>query len=243
MTIHRKITSYILDLLFPPRCPGCDELLYPEEKAQGFCKNCIGKIERVGDVCCVKCGKPLRFAQEEYCHDCRKKKHYFIQNKAVYLYQTPMKEAMYRLKYSNRRCYAEVFAKQAAKTYGDWIREHDIDGIVPIPMYKRKERVRGYNQATVLAQCLQREIGVPVYADYVVRIRNSVPQKNLKYPERKNNMKNAFKIRKKGVKLKKILLIDDIYTTGSTMDEVSKVLLTGGVEEVYCMSICIGADR
>lgn len=243
MTIHRKIITYLLESLFPSRCPGCDEILYPEEKEQGFCKLCSKKIKRVDDNCCVICGKPIKKSQEEYCRDCKKKRHFFVQNKALYLYQTPMREAMYRLKYGNRRCYADVFAREAAEKYGDWISKNKVEAIVPIPMFKRKERARGYNQAAVLAHELQRQTGIPVRNDYVLRVRNSIPQKNLNNLERKNNVKNAFKIKQKGVKLKKILLIDDIYTTGSTMDEVSRVLLASGVEKIYGLSICIGADK
>ena len=236
MTIFREI-------LYPDRCPGCDNILYDKERKRGFCQECASKTQLIGKTVCVKCGKRLKDETKVYCEDCKKLHHYFTQGKAGFLYDGPMKLAMYRFKYSNRRCYGRIFAKVLWEQYGRWMRENEIEGIAPVPMYGRKERQRGYNQARVLAEELGQKSGLPVYNHLVIRVQNSAPQKNLKYIERKNNLKNAFKIRKNAVKLRKILLIDDIYTTGSTMDAVSRVLLESGVEQIYGMSVCIGEDR
>lgn len=231
------------ELLFPSRCPACDGILLQNEKERGFCNRCQPNILRINNAYCLKCGKQLDYDSKKICKDCENKKHYFTQGRAVYVYAKDMKPAMYRLKYANRRCYAEVFAKEAAEKYGAWIREKGIQAMVPIPMYRKKEKVRGYNQATVIAKALEKKLSLPVLENAVVRVKNSRPQKELNDKERKNNLENAFKIRKNDVKLKKILLIDDIYTTGSTMDAVSRVLLQAGAKEIYCLSVCIGAEK
>lgn len=235
MTIFRE-------LLFPKRCPMCDTILWEDEKSEGICVLCQKNSNVVGECICMRCGKRVKEG-EEYCRDCKTRKHFFVRNQSLYLYQGKMKGAMYRLKYANRRCYAKTFAQKMAQVYGGWIKTNGIEGIVPVPMYWRKKRQRGYNQAEVLARELGKCLDISVYPDMVVRTRNSKPQKNLNYQERKNNLKNAFKIRQSEVKLRKILVIDDIYTTGSTMDEVSRVLLLSGAEAVYCLSVCIGKDR
>ena len=235
--------TFFREILYPRRCPGCDDILFPKDWNTGFCPKCDGNIKRVKDARCLKCGKPLQKEWKEYCYDCERKHHYFQENRGVYVYQGPMKPAMYRLKYGNRRCYARTFAQEAFETYGFWIKQKEVQCIVPIPMFPAKKRKRGYNQAAVLAKELGRLVGLPVCDNLVYRVRNSTPQKELNDAERKNNLKNAFKIRKSDVKLKKILLIDDIYTTGSTMDEVSRTLRDSGVEQVYCLSICIGEGR
>lgn len=149
-----------------------------------------------------------------------------------------MRMAMYRFKYSNVRSYAKVFTRDAMSSYGKWLRSLDLDGVIAIPMYLPKQRRRGYNQAEVFAKMIARELQVPYYGDYVIRGRNTAPQKNLNDVERKNNLKNAFKIRKSDVKLRKVLLIDDIFTTGSTMNGVAEVLSETGVKEIYCLCIC-----
>jgi ComF family protein len=106
-------------------------------------------------------------------------------------------------------------------------------------MYRKKEKRRGYNQAAVFARQLSQKTGIPV-AKAVSRIRDTRPQKELNDTERKNNLKNAFQNGKIIVKYNKILLVDDIYTTGSTADAVSEVLLAAGAEEIYFLCICIG---
>lgn len=238
--MKKELIKHLWELLFPTRCLGCEEILYQKDRDDGFCPECLKKVQWVSGSFCVKCGKQMKETTQEFCKDCKKKKHIFIENRALFVYRQPMKEAMYRFKYGNRRSYATYFGREFAKKYGKWIAEKDIEAIVPVPMYRRKERRRGYNQATLLAEALGREMGLPVEKDWVIRWKNSKPQKNLDDEERKNNLKNAFKIRKSGVKLKKILLIDDIYTTGTTMDEVAKTLISDGVEAVYCLSVCIG---
>lgn len=239
----RQAAKLLTELLFPTRCPGCDELLYPTERQQGFCSRCRPYVKKIDDCHCMKCGRQLEEAEKEYCRDCEMRQHVFTQNKAVYSYRGVMKSSMYRFKYGNRREYVRTFGKDAMEAYGRWILEKDISGIVPVPMYRAKQRRRGYNQAEVFADEIARQTGIPVYRGLVVRIRSTVPQKNLNPAERKYNLKNAFKIMKTGVKLKHTLVVDDIYTTGSTMDGVAGVLRMAGADEVYGLSICIGRDK
>ena len=95
----------------------------PRRKEKGFCQACAGKIIYIGDGGCVKCGKALTDLTQDLCGDCGKKAHAFVQNRAVYAYDGPMKEAMYRFKYSNCRAYRRIFAKDAWRIYGDWLRK------------------------------------------------------------------------------------------------------------------------
>lgn len=164
----------------------------------------------------------------------------FKQGKSLFLYKGMVKETMYRFKYSNKREYAEYFAREAAESYGDWIRQKGIQAIVPVPMYRHKQRVRGYNQAEVFARALSMELGIPLASNIVKRVRNTVPLKTLNPEERKNNLKNAFQGINNIVKYDHILLIDDIYTTGSTAEAVSQELINTGIKEVYLLCVCIG---
>lgn len=242
-TLPQKLLEGIRQGIFPERCPGCNDILFEREKEKGFCRSCSEKIFYIGDGGCVKCGKALADFRQDLCMDCRKKHHAFVQNRAVYAYERPMKEAMYRFKYSNCRAYRRTFAEDAWRIYGKWLRNLDVDAVVPVPMYAKKKRRRGYNQAEVFAEEIAGRLDCRLDTWLVVRTKNTAALKNLNEQGRKKNLENAFKIRKNSVKLNKILLIDDIYTTGSTLDGVTEALLASGVGQVYCLTICAGREK
>ena len=193
----------------------------------------------------MHCGRPVLSDLVEYCFDCEKKKKRgdedtFFQGKSLLLYKGVVKQTMYRFKYSNKREYGTFFAELAMEKWGEWLFRCEIDAIVPVPMFRRKKRMRGYNQAEVFGRELAKYLRVPMDRNVVIRKKDTRPMKELNDIERENNLRNAFQIARNIVKYKKILLVDDIYTTGSTADEVSRVLLEAGVEKIYFLSICMG---
>ncbi|SHJ14953.1 ComF family protein [Pseudobutyrivibrio xylanivorans] len=241
MYLHIKgIIAPLLGVLYPKRCVACDKVLLKIEKEMGFCASCSKKVKLVGPVFCMKCGTPLADDRVEYCKDCQGATRAFIQNRAIYQYAGDMKDAMYRFKYGNRRCYAMTFAAHALHYYRNWINEKGIEAIVPVPMYKPKEKRRGYNQAAVFAQALSQVTGIPVAEEIVQRDKDTEAMKQLNALKRKKNLLKAFSLTKNDVQFRKVLLVDDIYTTGTTMDEVAKVLKQGGIDQVYGMCVCIG---
>ncbi|SDI81073.1 comF family protein [Pseudobutyrivibrio sp. 49] len=241
MYLHIKsIIAPLLGVLYPKRCVACDKVLLKIEKEIGFCATCSSKVKLVGPVACMKCGTPISDDRAEFCRNCVCTTRTFIQNKAIYQYTGDMKAAMYRFKYGNRRCYAKTFARHGLYYYGDWIKKNGIEAIVPVPMYKYKEKRRGYNQAAVFARALSEISGIPMADKIVQRDKDTEAMKQLNAIKRKKNLLKAFSLQKNDVQFKKVLLVDDIYTTGTTMDEVAKVLKQGGMEQVYGMSICIG---
>ena len=112
--------------------------------------------------------------------------------------------------------------------------------ILPVPLHRKRRRQRGYNQAGIIAEEIGRQMGIPVLGNLLVRCVDTRPQKELNDKERKNNLKNAFKIVQNNVQLKRILLVDDIFTTGSTMDGAAEVLKEAGASDVYFVSVSIG---
>lgn len=229
----------ILDLLYPPRCPFCDRAVLPKES---ICQGCRKKIRQVKEPVCMKCGKPLSDNRKEYCYDCAAKPRSFTQGKAVWVYEKAVKTSIYRFKYQDRREYGKVYAKEMAARYGSWIKGRNIQAIVPIPLHKKRKKKRGYNQSEILANELGRILNLPVRTDILIRARNTKPQKTLSDIERKNNLKKAFKTTENIVQLKYILLVDDIYTTGSTLDAAASVLKEAGVLEAYACCVSIGKD-
>lgn len=235
--IYGKWKEGLLAIFFPRCCPVCDEVITYGQK---ICSACEKKVSFIKEPTCKKCGKQLENERQEYCGDCNRKKHCFLQGKAVFSYRKEMKLSMYRFKYANKREYADYFAEVAAWKYGDWITRRGVEVIIPIPMFLGKMRQRGYNQADVFAKALSRELELPVESQLVYRVKNTVPQKELNDRQRKDNLKGAFQVRTNIVKYKRILLVDDIYTTGATIDAVGEVLKAIGVEEIYFLCICIG---
>lgn len=233
----------MIDMVYPPRCPICDKIL---ERYEGrIHKKCRKQLDCIGGVVCMHCGRPVLSDLVEYCFDCEKKKKRgdkdtFFQGKSLLLYKGVVKQTMYRFKYSNKREYGTFFAELAMEQWGEWLFRCEIDAIVPVPMFRRKKRMRGYNQAEVFGRELAKYLRVPMDRNVVIRKKDTRPMKELNDIERENNLRNAFQIARDIVKYKKILLVDDIYTTGSTADEVSRVLLEAGVEKIYFLSICMG---
>lgn len=239
----KQIIGRILDWLYPIRCPVCDEILNNTDT--GVHKQCRDRLELVKGPVCMHCGRPVVSDRVEYCFDCDKKRKsadgfVFYQGRSLWIYQGAIKKTMYRFKYSNKREYADYFADVATEKLKDWMLDNEVEAIVPVPMYKKKQKKRGYNQAEVFAKALSDKMSIPIWKNDIVRVRDTTPMKQLDDVERKNNLKNAFQMRKNIVKYNHVLIVDDIYTTGSTADEVSRVLREAGVHKIMVLSICIG---
>lgn len=232
----------IIHLLFPRRCPICDKAMFSSVfmKTELCCAACREIPEYVKEPVCKKCGKPIENERAEYCYDCRKHPGGFAQGKALWIYKDQVKESMYRFKYQNRQKYARYYGSEIVRVYGDWMKRNKIEAIVPIPLHWTKKRRRGYNQAQLLAAEIGKQTGLPVYPKLLKRRKKTKAQKNLDETERKNNLKKAFKTQENKVQLSHILLVDDIYTTGSTINEAALELKRAGIEQVYYVSVCIG---
>lgn len=231
-----KALAGVLQLLFPLRCPVCDGIVVPA--GEKICLECIGKLKLLTPPWCMKCGKKL--AQEgEFCADCRRREHAFDRGRALYAYESAA-GSIYRFKYGGRREYADFFGEQMAEYLGNFIRNVQPDALIPIPLHRKRMAARGYNQALLLAEAVGSRLGVPVYPDFLVRVKNTAPLKYENPKERQNNLKKAFNIARNDVKLERVVVVDDIYTTGSTMDEAAGTLKEAGVEEVYFIALASG---
>ena len=231
------ILEGVISILYPRRCPVCDGIV---KRREGLIhSDCKRVIKPAGHLICMKCGKPITDSDKEYCTDCVKTKHYFDRGFGVFRYRS-VSGSVYRFKYSGRREYADFYAEAAMKYLGKVMRGMHADAIIPVPMYEKKRRKRGYNQAEVLAGAIGKRLGVPVRCDVAKRVRDTVPMKLLDSSERRSNLKKAFNISQNDVKFKCIILIDDIYTTGSTMDELAKQFRKRGVERIFFVTLAIG---
>lgn len=228
--------NIFLEMIFPGRCAVCDRILPWGQKE--ICEECKKKIQYSDGAMCFKCGKPVK-EEDEYCFDCRNKEHYFKQGAALFPYEY-IRLSLYRFKYSGRQEYASFYGRQMACRLEDKRRQWKPDALVPVPLHKKKLKKRGYNQAELIARELSGYWGIPVVTNLVVRCKNTRPMKEIVGTDRQNNLKKAFKLGANDVELNTIIIIDDIYTTGSTIDAVSKVCLEAGITNVYFMTVSIG---
>lgn len=235
--IVRGAADALWELLYPARCPVCDEVL--PGTAGGICPPCRARIRTVKDAYCVMCGKPLHEEGAAYCHDCRGTKHSFTRGRSVFYYED-IRESIYRFKYEGRQEYASFYADETVRLLGEEIRSWRAEALIPIPLHEAKLRRRGYNQAALFAEALSARLGIQVLEKALVRERNTVPQKGLNREERQKNLKKAFKFVRNDVKLKTIILIDDIYTTGSTADTVAALLKQVGISDIYIVTLASG---
>lgn len=229
--------NLLLELLFPRRCPICDKPI--PKIGTLICHGCLEKTEYVKSPFCLKCGKEVKDDLTEYCYDCTNKHHEYIRGRALYEYSTVC-DSIYRFKYAGRKEYAEAYGQEAAKHLGTVIKSWKADALVPVPIHKKRLRRRGYNQATLFAAALGRELQIPVIDNLISRVENTKPMKMLSGRERQNNLKKAFKIGQNDVKLDTIIIIDDIYTTGSTIDALAREIKKAGVTNIYFIALAIG---
>lgn len=215
----------------------CDE---PVPMGEGLiCSRCRTKPQYITEPRCRRCGKQMMRGMTEFCHDCVQRRHVYDYGYALYDYQS-MRKSIYRFKYGKRCEYAAFYARDIWERLSAEICMMEADSIVPVPVHASRKRSRGYNQAELVAAELSRLTGIRMYENLVKRVRKTVPQKELTIQERQNNLKKAFNITTNVVKLNKTILVDDIYTTGSTLDAVALELRRHGVKSVYFIALCIG---
>ena len=231
----KKVLSKIADLFFPRRCTICDKVIVNQD---GICIACAKITKPLTGAVCMKCGKKLD-GNMLHCYDCSRKQHKFVRNFSVFEYPH-VRESLYRFKYQGRAEYAKYYAVQAYRLHGKRMEGLNADAIIPVPLHVSRYRKRGYNQAQELAKELSKLIHVPVKTHFIKRIKATKPLKTLDISGRQNNLKKAFLIMQNDVKLKTIILVDDIYTTGTTLDEISGVCRAAGVENIYSLTVAVG---
>ena len=227
-----------MDIAFPRRCPACDEIV---PFGWMICPECRTEFKYVKPPRCLRCGKHMEHLEAEYCTDCRKGKHLYLRGRALYDYRS-VATSLYRFKYAGRQEYGKYYAREVENYLGEAIRCWNADVLVPVPIHYTRKHDRGYNQAEVLAKELGKLLEIPVDTRLIKRVKKTVPQKLLDDKQRQNNLKKAFKIGRNDVKWKSVIIVDDIYTTGSTIDACASVLLEIGIQKIYFIALAIGRE-
>ena len=225
------------DRLFPRRCPVCGGVAMP--KGRLICPACLKQLSFVSSPACMKCGKEIGSRDQEYCTDCIRRKKSFTRGFALLNYDSRAAVSMAAVKYHNKREYLDFYARAAALRFEKQFRQAGIQVIVPVPVHASRLKTRGFNQAAVLAEKLSAELGIP-WEELLIRVKKTDPQKSLGSAERLKNLRGAFEAEQEAGKWERVLLVDDIYTTGSTAEICSRALLKTGVKQVFVFAVCIG---
>lgn len=235
-------------LLYPEVCPLCGEIIDEKDDKEGpkssgrayVCNECSIKLIPIKTPVCLKCGKEVDDEEKDCCNDCAEMTRSYIKGFPALNYNLDMSKCLSDFKYRNMRSYAPFLADIIVKQRGKEILLAGPEVIVPVPVHKSKLKDRGYNQAQVLGEELGRRLKIPVDSGLILRGIKTTPQKGLSNAQREENLKRAFISTEKIVEYKSALIVDDIYTTGATIEACTGVLHSMGIEDIYYTSVCVG---
>lgn len=235
---YRKRVSVLTHALFPRRCPVCGSIVVPLGRL--ICPSCLNCLSFVKSPVCKKCGKEVMSEMIEYCFDCTKRRRSFEYGIALLNYDEVTMKSMAAIKYKNKREYLDFYAEASLRICGEQLRQMGADALIPVPVHPSRLRKRGFNQAEILANGLEYGLGLPVITDLLKRDKKTEPQKILDPSQRLKNLEKAFQIQEIPDKIRSVIVVDDIYTTGSTIEACARVLRSGGIKSVYFFTVCIG---
>ena len=234
----RTLWSFLMQCISPRRCPVCDGALFISEK-EWIHPECRKKLSPVTHPFCFRCGRPLQDATAEYCADCRMRRRSFIRSVSAFVYNEAARESVVRFKYHGCQQYAACYAEEIWALRKEELLSFRADALIPVPIHRDRLLKRGYNQAELLAYELSRLSGIPLRRDLLFRTKKTRAQKALGPEARIRNLQDAFSAGKAAKELNTVILVDDIYTTGATMEACARVLLSAGVKRVYGVTFCI----
>lgn len=234
----KELFLAIKELCFPPRCLGCDANL-PTSADPMFCLACADNIEFIKEPLCSLCGKafPKAAGGNHRCSRCLKKAPLYNRARAIAHYKGPLVKAIHDFKYGGRTAALSSFAnlRNSLPHLGIF---GEVDIILPVPLHIKRLRERGFNQAQQLAQTFFPEEKEKILVNLLLRHKWTAPQTGLSGSARRKNLKNAFQVTNADeVKKKNVLLVDDVYTTGATVNECAKVLRRAGAREVQVFTL------
>ena len=217
----------LLDLFFPPRCPGCGRV------GSTFCDACQARIEPPPAPACIRCGHPAE--ADDLCPTCRETPSHLDRIASSAIFAHPLRDAIHDLKYNDGRSLARPLGARMAASWQQGGFTADL--IMPVPLHAARLAERGYNQAALLARVLSQSVGVPIDETAIVRQKATLQQAMLKAVERKENVKDAFAARRSDLTGKNIALIDDVCTTGSTLEACAQALRAAGAASVWAFTL------
>ena len=234
----RAVLETLRDLFYPLHCAGCRVAL----KKGWLCSDCQEAIKPVSKPRCETCSQPFFGMMDQFvCVNCRGRAFHFECAVAVMQSRGVLRELIHRLKYGGELWLAQPLGDFLELGLSDErLEDEEFDAIVPVPLHSLRQREREFNQSEILCQELAGRKGLPVL-DVLKRVRYTVTQTHFDRRRRMQNLQDAFTMRQNAdVQGKHLLLVDDVLTTGSTLDECARVLLEAGAESVRALTVARG---
>ncbi len=216
------------------KCILCSGSVFKGKFHQTICSSCLNKIGRIGGIVCNKCGLPL-LSENSICLRCRKKEINYLFNKSVYTYTAEIQEIIYQYKFQNNRNLAFFLAEQLYRLITE---SYPVSVIVPVPGRRKVKKEKGWEHTDLICRILEKNYKLTVL-HLLVRKGNKA-QKELSLKMRKENLHKSIKLKRKTMIMpENIILVDDIFTTGNTINQCAEILKNAGAEEIYSATIAI----
>lgn len=233
------IFTKIMDFLFPPKCVLCGKII---EDKNSLCTDCWKKIYFIKKPYCDKCSSPFEFqiSSNDLCLSCIKSKPLFIKSRSAVIYNEYAAKIIFRFKFYDKIELRTFLAKSMINAAFDII--DNIDIFIPIPLHKKRLIMRKYNQSLILAETIAKITGKKLINDFLCKKKHTTPQAKLKQKDRIKNLKNIFAVKDKysnninEYKNLNFAIVDDVMTTGSTINECIKELNGAGIKNVYAIT-------
>jgi ComF family protein len=223
----RQAWSGFIDLLFPPRCGGC------QAAGSLWCEACRAAVKPLEPPWCEKCGQPS--VSDQLCVNCRANPLQIEKIRSVALFEGALRNAIHRFKYERLASMAEPFGEMLAAY---WRAEQlSADWLIPVPLHPSRERDRGYNQSDLLARQLARRVNVPLSSRGLRRTRATAIQMTLNAAERRGNVAGAFECVEPRVRGARVVIVDDVSTTGATLEACAQAVLKAGAASVMGLTL------
>lgn len=235
----RNTFKEFIDIIYPPACAVCQKYLDTGQACETLiCHDCLGGFHEIHSPFCTICRKPFSSISEENhpCENCIRKRPHYRQLFAPYLYEGKIMDAIHAFKYAGKRDLGKnlgsLLASYALKSLNDM----SAFLVMPVPLHPARLRERGFNQSLILAREVSKILGNELDFLSLRRVKYTSPQTTLKRPERRKNVRNAFELRTgKETRGRDILLVDDVATTGSTLNECAKLLEKHNCNDILCL--------
>ena len=230
----RRLAAYGVDLLLPPRCPACRQIV---ENNGRFCLACWTGLTFITDPVCAGCGAPFDIDRGPgtRCGACLETPPRFAAARAALAYAGSARTVLLGFKHGDRQHLVDIMAPQLVRAGRGWFGPDTV--LVPVPLHRWRLWKRGFNQAALLARAVSRRSGSPLAVDALVRVKPTRSSQGMGRRARADNVRGAFRVaRPEAIKAKEIVIIDDVLTTGATVEACTRILLRAGAKQVRVLT-------